>query len=219
MNFRSPQARGFTLIELLAVMAIVIVMLGLLVSSLAGFGSTAGRRGAVNTTMNMIEQARVAALESGASVQVVFWRRAFPEYDAIMVRRERTDSDNPPAGTSGATTYVNLTDWVKLPKGIILRNIQSSIIGQGTPGSIAELPQKPTTGWLSYLEYNSMGGVTTPGSSNLTLFLSEGVREADTNGTEVAIPSGQNASGSYLEKIAIARFTGRPRLEISVKPN
>jgi prepilin-type N-terminal cleavage/methylation domain-containing protein len=216
MNFRSPSTRGFTLIELLAVMAIVIVMLGLLVSSLAGFGSTAGRRGAVNTTMNLIEQARVAALESGASVQVIFWRRSFPDYDSIMVRRERTDSDNPTAGTSGASTYVNLTDWVKLPKGIIFRGITSSITGQTAPtGFNAGLASSPALDRLSFLQYNSMGVVEQP-TNNLNLYLSEGVR--DTNGAEAAIPSGQNAAGSYLEKIAIARFTGRPRLEITVKP-
>jgi len=217
MTFRSPSTRGFTLIELLAVMAIIIVMLGLLVSSLAGFGSTAGRRGAVNTTMNMIEQARVAALESGASVQVIFWRRSFPDHDSIMVRRERTDSDNPAAGTSGASTYVNLTDWVKLPKGIIFRGISTTITDQTVPnGFQTGLASSPTTDRLSYIQYNSMGVVEQP-TSNLNLFLSEGVR--DTSGVEAAIPSGQRADGSYLEKIAIARFTGRPRLEITVKPS
>ena len=66
-----PQSNlsAFTLIEMLAVIAI---MMALIAPAVGNFGSTAGRKGAVNILMNTMEQARVAALESGRDRSAVY---------------------------------------------------------------------------------------------------------------------------------------------------
>ena len=62
---------GASLLELLAVSALIVVMAGLLHSSIGSFSSSVSRRGAVNILMNAFEYARVTALESGQTVHVI----------------------------------------------------------------------------------------------------------------------------------------------------
>ena len=137
----SKSGGGFSLVELLAVIAILVVMTALTASSLTGFFSGIGRRGAVNTVVGLLEQARVAALENGTNVHVVFWKRTFPEQDSVMVLRDRTDADTPPAGSAGANALVALAGWSKLGKGVIFRNLGMLKSGAGGnfPGEIAPL--------------------------------------------------------------------------------
>ncbi|HVE16339.1 MAG TPA: prepilin-type N-terminal cleavage/methylation domain-containing protein, partial [Chthoniobacterales bacterium] len=80
--------KGFSLVELLAVIAIIALMFAMLGPALGSFGHTASRKGAVSIVMNTLEQARAAALEQNCSVNVLFWRRDFPDRDAIIVVRD-----------------------------------------------------------------------------------------------------------------------------------
>jgi len=209
--------RGFTLIELIAVMAIITIMLALLAPAVGNFQSTAGRNGAVNILMNTMEQARVAALESGRSVYVVFHRRIFPEQDEIMVLR---DVDP----TTGKTGYEQLTKWIKLPKGVLLHNIEGKsvdILSANLPDTAvfdpAKMPQQPKLESgenLNILAFNGYGAVSFPAptSPQLMLIVSEGVRGA--GGTEAIISSNKEKAGGY-EIISFRRYTGRASLEVT----
>ncbi|MBW8863811.1 MAG: type II secretion system protein [Verrucomicrobia bacterium] len=211
-----PRA-GFTLIELIAVMAIIAIMLALLAPAAGNFRSTAGRNGAVNILMNTLEQARVAALESGRTVYVVFHRRIFPEQDEILVLRD-------PDPDAGGAKYEQLTKWIKLPKGVLLHNIEGKsvdILSASLPGTAvfdpAKMPQQPKLESgenLNILTFNGYGSVSfpAPASPQLMLIVSEGVRGA--GGTEAIISTNKEKAGGY-EIISFRRYTGRASLEVT----
>jgi prepilin-type N-terminal cleavage/methylation domain-containing protein len=212
-----PHPRGaFTLIELIAVLAIIAIMLALLAPAVGNFQSTAGRNGAVNILMNTMEQARVAALESGRNVYVVFHRRIFPEQDEIMVLR---DAD--PA--TGKTNYDQLTKWIKLPKGVLLHNIEGKSVDilSATPDTAvfdgAKMPAQPKLQSgedINVLVFNGYGAISfpPPPSPQLMLIVSEGVR--GTGGTEAIISTNKEKAGGY-EIISFRRYTGRASLEVT----
>jgi prepilin-type N-terminal cleavage/methylation domain-containing protein len=210
--------RAFSLVELLAVIAILGIMLALLAPAVKGFASTAGRKGAVNILMNTFEQARVAALESGRTVYILFYRRTFPDQDAIMVLRE-------PDPISNSKKYDQLTRWIKLPSGILLHevggsNILSQPLPPTGPGITGFDPQnspislKTRSGEsLNLLAFNPYGQISFPtDSKKLMLIVSEGVR--DNNGTEALISAKKEHAGGF-EIITFRRYTGRSSLEVS----
>jgi prepilin-type N-terminal cleavage/methylation domain-containing protein len=216
---RQASRRGFSLVELLAVIAIITAIGSMLIVSVSGFASGVGRRGAVNVLMNTFEQARIAALESGAAVYVLIWRRSFPDKDAVLVMRDRTESDVPPAGTTGSSPPVCLTGWITLPGGIIFRTLNNTLTTSGVGDLDADdlkwLPQQPISDRLSMIKFNYMGIVESPKApSKLDIYLSEGVR--DSSGVEAAIR--KSGPVAYLEKISLARYTGRARLEVTATP-
>jgi prepilin-type N-terminal cleavage/methylation domain-containing protein len=208
---KSQRISGFSLIELLAVMAVVAVMTSLLLPSISGLSGTAGRRGAVNTVMNTLEQARVSAVESSRPVYVVFWRRVFPESDALMVLRE---SD------SGTGNYEQLTRWIKLPKGVLLHQ---PAVGQSVlsldPAAVLDqsrMPNRPTLGTgesINAIVFNETGGVSFPTTkANRKLIISEGIRGE--GGTEALLSAKKQTSGGF-EIISLSRYTGRSQLDVS----
>ncbi len=208
------RVRGFSLVELIAVMAIMVVMLSLLAPAVGNMVGTAGRKAAVTTLMNTFEQARVAALESGASVHVILRRRAFPENDALMVTRERLQWDT--VGTPGQP--IQLTKWIELPEKTLFFS-QSPLIRNGDEPppylkSTGFVPPNPITGDRdSYITFSPRGTISYPGTQTretLTLFVTEGARDGD--GKEARIsPQGI----APLERIAFARYTGRARLDVT----
>jgi hypothetical protein len=183
-------------------------MMALIAPAIGNFGSTAGRKGAVNILMNTMEQARVAALESGRDVHVVFWKRRFPERDAIMVVRE-------PDPDSTTTTYELLTRWIKMPKGVLLYgndNPTSTILDGGTNGlRLSELPGDVAEADIAVLTFNGFGGVDFPKSPSapLMLFIADGVRGTDGNEAVFRKDTG------IFEIISLRRYTGRASLEVS----
>jgi prepilin-type N-terminal cleavage/methylation domain-containing protein len=216
----TPRRRGaFSLLELMAVMAIIVILLGLLAPAINAMTSTAGRKGAVNILMNTFEQARVAALESGRNVYVVLWRRIFPEQDALMVLR-----DPDPTGTS--TEYEQLTRWIKLPKGVLLHtvgndNILVDKLALPQSASGFDTSKSPVLEKLSIrggenfhvLAFNPCGGVSFPATpTKLMLIVSEGVRGS--GGTEALISRKKEIAGGF-EIISFRRYTGRASLEVS----
>jgi prepilin-type N-terminal cleavage/methylation domain-containing protein len=201
------RARGFSLVEVLTVVAIIAIMMSLMAPAISGFSSTAGRRGAVNLVMNTIDQARVAALEQGREVQVIFWRREFPEKDAIMIRR-KNDSGQ----------WDALTRWQSLPSGVLLHKPEkgSSHVFHTSPGdkvNTTDLPGNPQLTSLGLIEFTPRGTIITPrGSDDPMVILTEGTRE-----TESIISQNKQQNGGF-EIISVARYTGRPNLEISEIP-
>jgi prepilin-type N-terminal cleavage/methylation domain-containing protein len=190
---------GFSLIELLVVMGIITILVALMAPAISGFSSTSGRRGAVNIVMNTIDQARVAALEQGREVQVVFWRRESPEADSIKLRR-KTD-----------TGWEELTKWIKLPRGVLLHNPPSrNVFHSQSEVDLNGLTGAPPLSQLGAIEFTASGTVRVPRTSEDSLvILTEGTRES-----EESISQRKEQSGGF-EIISVARYTGRPTLVVS----
>jgi prepilin-type N-terminal cleavage/methylation domain-containing protein len=219
--------RAFSLVELLAVMAIIAIMVTLLAPAISSFSSTTGRKGAVNVVMNTLEQARAAALEKNCPVNVLFWRRDYPNRDAIRVVRDPSpwilDSKGQPE-----TAIVPLTKWIPLPEGVLLHkpsaganifnNAAANVITTADLKTIStggtDLPQDD---YLAAVKFNASGAIIFPAtSSDARIIITEGVR--GTGGTEAVISSrkqGQNSIGGGFEIITLSRFTGRPRLDVT----
>ena len=213
-----PRARraAFTLVEMIAVTAIIIIMLGLLGPAISSMSNSAGRKSAVNMLMNTFEQARVAALESGRTVYVVFHRRIFPEPDAILVLRE-------PDPATASPYYEQLTKWIPLPTGVLLHeiggnNILSEPMPAPGPDMTFDKSKSPTKlinangESLNILAFNPYGGVSFPSAKKLMLIVSEGVRGQ--GGTEALI-SNKKAQAGGFEIITLRRYTGRASLEVT----
>ena len=198
--------QGFSLIELLSVIAIIALLMALLAPAISSFGGAGARKGAVATVMGTLEQARVAALESGRNVMVVFARPSFPERDALMVVRETED---------GTGNYEALTRWIRLPKKVLLHEPSAgdSIFSANLPSAAFDadrLPLPPpaqTNKPLSALVFNASGAVEFPvNKEQRSIRITEGVRGE--NGQEALTVAG-------FEMLSVARFTGRTQLDIS----
>jgi Tfp pilus assembly protein FimT len=207
------------LIELLVVVAIIALMLSLLLPALSGWGSSAGRRGAVTMVMNTLEQARVAALESGQTVYVGFAPAEFPDpdmrYSGLIVFREVTEEE-----AAQGKDYVVLKPWTRLPKNVAFKRVDSSLVPTGStanqsfPGLASQLgAAHGSVTSFPVVSFNSSGAVE-GGSSPIQLFLYEGYfANGQDNFTRKA--DQQSSSAGLFEKITISRFTGRVQLDVT----
>lgn len=197
---RHSRKAGFSLIEILAVIAILAILGALLAPAVSGFTSTAGRRGAVNLVMNTIDQARVAALEQGRPVHVIFAQREFPEADSILVLRE---------DETGQPTE-QLSRWLTLPRGVVFVNTglfdtTSPTVGaELLPGAAAESVVRH--GVLTFSPRGTVQFPTGGDDNRRRIKLIDGVR----NGEAAPV-----AKTDGLDIISVARFTGRPQLDVS----
>jgi type II secretory pathway pseudopilin PulG len=220
-------ARGaFSLVELIAVIAIIVIMTGLLVPAVKSFTSTAGRKGAVNILMNTFEQARTAALESGANVYVVLWKRQFPDKDCLIVMREATEWDpqmkGKPVPDDDKITLIPISRYLPMPEGVLLfdgkgKNVFKAASLDGD--LLSQLPktkdEAPKSSEIGYVQFSPNGTIQHPSDSkDCKLFISEGVRGA--GGTEALIGSRKEKHGGF-EVISFRRFTGRASVDVSVE--
>lgn len=215
--------KGFSLIELLVVISIMAILAGLALPSIQGLAGSAGRRGAVNVLLGTFEQARAAALESGAITYVGFADQNFPDetmrYRAFIVFRERTEDDQPPAGAPGATQYIPLTKWEALPRRVSIKSEPLSIVGDKlltiTDGS---LPKSGNSMTLPVLGYSPSGSLLPSHSANkMRLFVYEGfyANGQDNFSRQAAF---QRSGAGLFERITFSRYTGRARLDVATTP-
>lgn len=214
-----PNPPGFSILELLVVVAVIAIMMSLLAPAVAGFSSTAGRRGAVNILMNTFEQARVAALESGQTVYVGFADAEFPledmRYAAFIVFRDATDDEKT---ADPGRTYVVLKKWTQLPKRVAFKTGTSSLV-DGTPKDCSGLSGELGSALASWnekvpvLAFNSSGAVDQP-SNNLRVFLYEGFF-ANGKDNITRNHASQQGAGTLFEQISVSRYTGRAQLDIT----
>jgi prepilin-type N-terminal cleavage/methylation domain-containing protein len=220
------RSKGFSLVELLVVVAVMAVMASVLLPAIAGFSSTAGRKGAVNILMNTFEQARVAALESGQTVYVGFADADIPaqvqdmQYAAFLVFRDATDEEK---SADAKRKFVVLKKWTRLPRNVSFKRVDSSLVPMTTAGSkiqdISYLKNELGSAFSSWtgncpvVAFNSSGAVEQP-ASNLCLYLYDGYfsggKENYTRNNAT-----QNSSAGLFEKISISRYTGRAQLDIT----
>ncbi len=206
------RAGAFSLLELLAAVALMALLTSLALPAVSGFLSVAGRRGAATTIMSTFEQARVAAIEAGRPVHVIFCRRSFPEPDAVMVVREPEETSNP---------LEPLTQWIRLPKGVLLHDPGSvNILSQPTLAAdfikrlSSPVPSAPGEK-LNLVTFNSSGGVDYPsgGGPSRQLYLSEGVRGAGGNESVISNQKMRQCPGGGFEVISLSRYTGRAQFD------
>ncbi len=215
-------SQGFSILELLLVISVIAIMMSLLLPAVAGFSSTAGRRGAVNVLMNTFEQARVAALESGQTVYVGFADGDFPvadmKYAAFIVFRDATEEEK----TAGKS-YVVLKKWSRLPKNISFKRFNSSIVPESA--STSEFPalknelSSAFSGWstkMPIVAFNSGGAVELPSvpAKFLRVFLYEGYY-ADGRENYTRNKTTQDSAAGLFEQISLSRYTGRAQLDIT----
>jgi type II secretory pathway pseudopilin PulG len=223
----TPRSRAaFSLMELIMVIAIMVILAGLLVPAVNSLTVTAGRKGALNTLMTTFEQARAAALESGANVYIVFWQRSYPEKDSLIVLREPVEWKKEEAAYLAKGRLIPISKYIHMPKGVLLyggkgKNVFTHARPDGnSPNELADLlKQMPKTGgaapdWsqVGYVKFLPTGVIAYPDKDHSRLIVSEGVR--DENGTETLIADRKNKHGGF-EVITFRRFTGRASLEVS----
>ncbi|MDD5199665.1 MAG: type II secretion system protein [Terrimicrobiaceae bacterium] len=220
---------AFSLVEMIAVVAIIVIMVSLLGPAISSFSSTAGRKGAVNILMNTLEQARAAALEKNCDVSVLLWQREYPSRDAIMVIREPSPWIVDAKGAA-ETNLIPLTKWIQLPEGVLLHKPTkgATVFSSGNAASILsdEFSQIPNGGGgaapphddhVAIVKFNSTGAIVAPSDpANARIVITEGVRGV--GGTEAVLAGRkeqQNTPGGGFDVITLARFTGRPRLDVT----
>lgn len=208
-------SQGFSILELLLVISVIAIMMSLLLPAVAGFSSTAGRRGAVNVLMNTFEQARVAALESGQNVYVGFADGDFPvadmRYSAFIVFRDASDEEK----TAGKS-YVVLKKWTRLPKNIAFKTVSSSLVGASKTTFTHlsnEVGQSFNDEEFPCVAFNSSGAVDQP-STNLRVYLYEGYY-AEGQDNHTRNKTTQESSAGLFEQISLSRYTGRAQLDIT----
>lgn len=107
---------AFSLIELLVVMALIAMLTALFVPALPGLLGVGGRQGGINIMSVALEQARLAAMESGGTAYVGFPLAAADTnaaYSSLIVFRDATDEEK-----QAGATYKPVTKWLRLPRGI-----------------------------------------------------------------------------------------------------
>ena len=202
---------GASLLELLSVTALIVLLAGVLSSSISSFSSSAGRRGAVNILMNVFEHARIAALESGQTVHVGFADKDFPvegmRYKAFIVFRDTSDEER----AAGGQDYLVLKKWTRLPGNVALKRMVGSVIpesgGQTFPGLNEVLPDSRADETFPCLSFNGSGAVSGPGHP-IELFLYEGYFSG---GRDIQT----RRSGELFEKISLSRYTGRVQFDVT----
>lgn len=199
------------MVELMLVVAVIVIMMSLLAPAISSFNGSAGRRGAVNSLMNAFEQARVSALESGAKVYVVMRRNPnVGEPDSYLIARERTDS----LGDDPTKSFIPLSAWRKLPKGVLFHPAPGSMIYSGNtlPSTLTDsLPGRVPANELYGMAFNRSGAVAFNTGAGLTLLLAE----ATQSGSGVTAKAG---SKTVTERLSIRRYTGRAQLDFSAPP-
>ena len=113
---RTSVRAAFSLIELLVVMALMAMLAALVVPALPGLLGVGGRQGGVNIMSVALEQARLAAMESGGNAYVGFPLAATntdAAYSSVIVFRDATEEEK-----QAGATYKPVTKWLRLPRGI-----------------------------------------------------------------------------------------------------
>ncbi len=207
---RSSHKAAFSLVEMLAVVGIMAAVLGMLGVGMAQLTAQSARKSAVSLVLNTFEQARVAALRSGTNVYVALANgdADFPEdkrFRALVVFRDRTESDSPSSSASNAPVF--LTKWKKLPSGISFKSSAGSLFTSAVTRTL-DLPGGGSAD-LPVLLFNPTGAISLPSTGDITLYLYEGYHDGSRDRVTI------NSTSDLFESFSFARFTGRIRHEVT----
>jgi prepilin-type N-terminal cleavage/methylation domain-containing protein len=215
---------GFSLVELLTVMAIMAIMVVISIPAIEGVLSTDNRKQAVDTVLQTMEQARIAALQNGVDVYLVL---AMPRDSGATPDAMIVVGDPPLASTSSAP--ILFSKWVRLPKAVRFFAYQGSLVGSDIDNSrvpsqvqayISTDQLPPLSGNPSYaaLTFGSTGSLEYPLNTSLTLAFYEGLR----SGTGMQIAEGATAKATQnlsptgiFDTVRLSPYTGRAWYEVS----
>lgn len=195
---------AFSLVELLVVMGIIVIMLVALAPAVTSLSKSSGRKSAVSSLMNAMEQARSLAISSGSATYVVFGDQSLPDdyrCRALIVFQDQPDF-----------TQRAVTNWRFLPVGIALRPAMGLLSAPGgatpvrfaCPGPFGSAPRV-----LPYVKFEPTGMVSAPTDPNM-LFVDIFAGAVDLAGSANYTDNAQRQSQKF-DAVVLARLTGRAR--------
>jgi prepilin-type N-terminal cleavage/methylation domain-containing protein len=207
-NKAGRRKEGFSLVELLAVIGIIGIMAVAGLPALKGITGSTGRTGAINGLMSALDQARSAAILSGANAYVVFPDQtgfgglsataSFNPSNYIYRSYAIFRDANPDLETNPG--MLQLGKWENLPQGIAL--VSTSVTNLPQTNLAISLPGSTSTNTtaLRIIGFNSGGGLLAAGAtSGVTVY------EGTWNGSQ-GVPARANR---IVDRITLNRFTGR----------
>lgn len=209
---------GFSLLELLLVISVAGILAALIVPAAAGLTSVAERRGAVESLMGALEQARVAAIESRQHVYVGFADADFPvqemRFAAWIVFRDASEDE---MAASPSKRFVVLQKWTRLPKNMAFMRGEASFLG-GAPmefqGLESEVGASQADEAFPAVAFNPAGAVEQPASPLRVLLYKGYFAEGRDNSL-----SGRATRDRAVDQISLSRFTGRAQFDIAASGN
>lgn len=195
---------GFSLTELLVVIGIIGILAVAGLPALKGITGSTGRTGAINGLMSALDQARSAAILSGANTYVAFADSSltpsgsFNPTNYIFRSYAIFRDPNPDLGETNGNR-IQIGKWESLPQGIALVStsvtaLPQTNLGISLPGSTA------TNQSLRVIGFTSGGGLLATGATNGVI-----VYEGYWNGSQ-GVPARANR---IVDWITLNRFTGR----------
>ncbi len=189
---------GFTLLELMLVVALAAVMMGLMVPAIQGTLGLSGRRGGVSMAVNLVEQARLAAVENGVRTYLAFAPTNSDievRFNSLIILREKKP------GESMAGSHVPMTRWIHLPPGIFYDRLLNMV--SLTMTNFPRLEGASTTGRLRALQFDRFGRLFPRTGALPTFRVGEGVVSGKGAAQQVVF------KGENYETISVQRLTGR----------
>jgi len=189
---------GFTLLELMMVVALAAIVMGLAVPAIQGTLGLSGRRGGVSVAVNLVEQARLAAVENGVRTYLAFAPTNSDvevRFNSLIIMREKK------SGEVMAGSHVPVTRWIRLPTGVFYDGLSNMVIVTMT--NFPRLEGAGTTGPLRALQFDRFGRLLPRATSTPTFHVGEGVVSRQGSVWRVVF------KGKNYETVSVQRLTGR----------
>jgi hypothetical protein len=192
-------------------MGIIAIALVALVPAVTSLSKSGGRRGARDSLLGGIEQARAEAIKSGQSAYIVFptftsgVQSTLDRYNYRSYAIFEDDAANP-------GNVKQLTNWKSFPVGVALRAAGTAALSNLadpatlTPAVTFTFTSDTSAAPFRCLKFNSNGELQAP-TANVLLAVFEGYVN---NGSEVATgPKDANRDPYAAEYLTVSQFTGR----------
>ena len=200
---------GFTLVEITTVLVIMVALMGLVVGAGTLLRPIGAKQGAVSQLMQVLDEARMRAIENGTTVYVGFADANYPDptmrFRSYMLFRFYTPDEIAAMKTQPPANYcVALTDWEVLPTGFYLDPgaTKSLLKDNATDISVNGLPGQPET--LCVIAFGPLGQVILPSDQSPYVTVTEANYPG--SGDELTMLSYSNNSRFYIQ---VNPLTGR----------
>lgn len=133
LHTKSHHCRAFSLVEMLVVILLVSILMTLMVPAVNALLGISGPRGGVNSLASAIDNAKLAAMENGATVYLAFPTSSTNSenaYSHMIIFREQKPGDTRP--------FTALSRWMPFPRGVFFDSTDLLEVDAGT-GNIPPL--------------------------------------------------------------------------------